>query len=221
VARLVCEDTIIEYLTFFFLLVSSLFFLATFFYSKTGNNVFGWIRIPRNIIFLGLAAVLFFGAGEEISWGQRILDFDTPEALEENEQDEFTIHNLPVFNTVNESNLFSMNHMFLFFWFGFGIFLPLTSLGSKRLQDMYAMLGVPIVPLALGGLFMLNYILSKLYYQLDMVRENYGGRLSEIRESQEGLIFALIALLLLLFNRGVQWVKTEQLVGELTAHAEV
>lgn len=34
-------------------------------------------------------------AGEEISWGQRILGFETPDALREvNRQDEFTLHNV-------------------------------------------------------------------------------------------------------------------------------
>ena len=42
-----------------------------------------------------LAAVLFFAAGEEISWGQRIFEVDTPEVLVDgNEQDELNLHNL-------------------------------------------------------------------------------------------------------------------------------
>jgi hypothetical protein len=176
-------------------------FLVLFIRSKEGNNVFGLIRTRKNVITLGLALALFFGAGEELSWGQRLLGFDTPEALEENEQEEFTVHNLPVFNTVNESNLFQMNRLFILFWFGFGVALPISALASKRLRGWYAMLGVPVVPLALGGLFLLNYVLSKLYDPLDMVRESYDGRLSEIRESQEALVFALIAGLLLLADR--------------------
>ncbi len=48
---------------------------------------FGWIML---VIALGS---LFF-AGEEISWGQHYLGFETPEALMEfNRQDEFNFHN--------------------------------------------------------------------------------------------------------------------------------
>lgn len=44
---------------------------------------------------LGGAAVFFFGAGEEIAWGQRLFGFGTPEAIQQfNTQNEFTLHNL-------------------------------------------------------------------------------------------------------------------------------
>jgi hypothetical protein len=44
------------------------------------------------------AALSFLCAGEEISWGQRILGFETPESVKAaNLQNEFNIHNLQVF----------------------------------------------------------------------------------------------------------------------------
>lgn len=44
-----------------------------------------------------LGALFFFGAGEEISWGQRIFDVETPEFFQEhNIQNETNIHNLVV-----------------------------------------------------------------------------------------------------------------------------
>ena len=51
-----------------------------------------WWR--RGVYVLGAAALLFV-AGEEISWGQRILGFATPDALAAlNRQDEFNVHNI-------------------------------------------------------------------------------------------------------------------------------
>lgn len=48
-----------------------------------------------------LAVGCFLSAGEEISWGQRIFGFETPERLEEaNEQDEVTFHNLGAVHTM-------------------------------------------------------------------------------------------------------------------------
>lgn len=42
-----------------------------------------------------LGAVLLFAAGEEISWGQRVFEVDTPEVLvDSNQQDELNLHNL-------------------------------------------------------------------------------------------------------------------------------
>lgn len=51
------------------------------------------------IIFLGIALTLFLVAMDEISWGQRMLHFQTPSFfLERNEQEELTIHNLSTFS---------------------------------------------------------------------------------------------------------------------------
>ena len=47
------------------------------------------------LIFAGVALAAVFAAGEEISWGQRILGFQTPEdLLEINVQGETTLHNI-------------------------------------------------------------------------------------------------------------------------------
>ena len=67
---LVAEDGVIEYLTAFFLLISSFICLKTFLNIK-----------KKSILNFGIlisAIALFFGFGEEISWGQRILNYQTP-----------------------------------------------------------------------------------------------------------------------------------------------
>lgn len=49
----------------------------------------------QSALYVAFAAVMFFCAGEEISWGQRIFGFATPEGFEEiNKQDELTLHNI-------------------------------------------------------------------------------------------------------------------------------
>jgi hypothetical protein len=57
-----------------------------------------WVLRPARrpaLAALALGAVLFVAAGEEISWGQRVLDVDTPAALVDgNQQDELNLHNL-------------------------------------------------------------------------------------------------------------------------------
>ena len=54
-----------------------------------------------------LAAAFLFGALEEISWGQRLFEWSTPEALSRiNEQDETSIHNLPSFDSVFTTLIF-------------------------------------------------------------------------------------------------------------------
>jgi hypothetical protein len=47
------------------------------------------------VLYIGFALVMFFAAGEEISWGQRLFHIKTPEALEQvNKQDELNLHNI-------------------------------------------------------------------------------------------------------------------------------
>ena len=64
---------------------------------------------PRIGVAYYLLAILFvFAALEEISWGQRLFGWGTPEALSEiNVQQETTIHNIPAINTTFYT---------LFFW---------------------------------------------------------------------------------------------------------
>ena len=53
-------------------------------------------RLWAAVVLYLLAATALFGiAGEEVSWGQRILDFEGPQVLvENNKQDEANVHNL-------------------------------------------------------------------------------------------------------------------------------
>lgn len=85
----VAEDSPVEWLQFIFFLLASIFsFLVSYHFlkkKKFGKGVF------FSILFLGL----FFTAGEEISWGQRILGIETSENIaSKNTQGEITFHNL-------------------------------------------------------------------------------------------------------------------------------
>ena len=84
------EDGVIEYLTASFLLFASikLFFLFFKIYKKYSVFNFG---------LLSYSLVLFFGFGEEISWGQRIFGIQSPSFFSENNfQGEINIHNMMV-----------------------------------------------------------------------------------------------------------------------------
>jgi hypothetical protein len=55
------------------------------------------------------ALVLFWIAGEEISWGQRIFGLSTPDALDANIQGELNLHNLPgVMSRMHRLVIFSL-----------------------------------------------------------------------------------------------------------------
>lgn len=87
------EDHIIEYLSSISLAITGLFFLRASAYSKktmSGKSI-NW----NTFLFVILAIVFLITAGEEISWGQRLFNFRTPEYLGQlNEQNEFNFHNV-------------------------------------------------------------------------------------------------------------------------------
>jgi hypothetical protein len=83
------EDGFVEWVT-------SLTLFGTFCFSThrlvTAHRLFDY---RGKFILLLVAAVCLFGAGEEISWGQRVFGIETPVALaEHNAQKELNLHNL-------------------------------------------------------------------------------------------------------------------------------
>lgn len=98
---LVEDDHLVEYSQFLLLIFSSLisFLLGKYWWKKE--------KILAILFFL-LALGCFFVAGEEISWGQRIFNIETPQQLaEKNMQQELTVHNIGVlFSLVYRAYMF-------------------------------------------------------------------------------------------------------------------
>jgi hypothetical protein len=86
---LTAEDHLLEWLQFVgFAVACVLAVLAGLRLARDGRTLPG-------LAFVVFALGCFLIAGEEIAWGQRILGFETPEGLEEiNEQRETTVHNI-------------------------------------------------------------------------------------------------------------------------------
>ena len=131
--RLMKEDGLVENLTAVISLLASVaFFIAA--YRQRG--------LPRFALAL-LATGMAFIFGEEITWGQRILEFGTPDFLSSNTQGEASIHNLPEFTTVSTWDI--------------GLMVPCIFAIAGALGRRDAMFGVPLpsLPLALGGVAVL------------------------------------------------------------------
>ena len=83
---LTLEDALVENSTFFLYLLAALLLLAI---AVMGRGV------PGRWLYLLGALAFVFAAGEEISWGQRIFGFETPNYLREiNRQNEVNLHNI-------------------------------------------------------------------------------------------------------------------------------
>jgi len=159
---------------------------------------FGW-SIRRNPSCLLLGFIFLFGAGEEVSWGQRELHFKTPDFLESNRQKEANIHNLPVFELTDLQGAYktglakylSMQELFKLFWLTFCFLLPLWSILSRRFKLLLERGGVPIVPLWAGVFLLLNY---GLYLNiLPMVSSSLKWPVTEIYECFSEFMLAVVA----------------------------
>jgi len=87
------EDGLVEWLTFVVLIIMSAFsFIMSFTFSRSGAEG------GAKKVWLFVGFLFFFGAMEEISWGQRILGVESPEwFLKHNRQFETNVHNLVIY----------------------------------------------------------------------------------------------------------------------------
>jgi hypothetical protein len=132
------EDGLVEWLTVVVLLIMSAFSIImsyAFGRSKPGSA-------PKTV-WLFLAFLFFFGAMEEISWGQRILGIESPEwFLKHNRQGETNLHNLLVFGVNINKLVFGKILAILI-----GIYLlavPLAYRLSQKFRDFITRWGIPI-----------------------------------------------------------------------------
>jgi hypothetical protein len=83
------EDSVVEWGSFIFLIFSSLLFILSFIAGQKNSRnskLLKWMLL--------LPAFAFFVMGmEEISWFQRVVEFNTPELAINNMQNEFNLHN--------------------------------------------------------------------------------------------------------------------------------
>ena len=111
-----------------------------------------WAGIKR-LAVLGLAIVFFFGGGEEISWGQRVLGFETPEELSEaNAQDETNVHNLKIFD-----DFLSIERLFQLFWIAFAVLIPIICALAPNVRRWVGNF-LPIMPLTVAILLIVNQL---------------------------------------------------------------
>jgi hypothetical protein len=206
VTWLIREEHPIELLGALSLLASSVACLALW------GRVRGDVRWPRlrRLSLLVLAALFFFGFGEELSWGERILGFAPPESLAEaNRQHEANLHNLEFW-----SGSLDADRLFQLFWLVMGVLAPAVSLwrpARRRLQRL-----VPILPLWLAPLFVLNQALTRGFDELftrepDRYKSSVFAPSHAIFETKETVACLLLATGVCLLAR--QWQSEPLPVG--------
>ena len=187
------EDGVFEYLTALFFLIASIFFLRKF-------------LLDKNVFFVLLAIVFFFGFGEEISWGQRISNFGTPDFLARiNVQNEFTFHNIEFFNAnrfdrnlkTGVAKLLTINFLFKLFWLGYCILLPIASRQIRFISSLVTRLRVPIPPISIGIFFLVNWLTFRIILSFFLPPNEipqYYDTVGEIRECVAASIFMILSV---------------------------
>lgn len=187
------EDGGFEYLTAFSFLIASVLCLMISFRS-------------RNIWFALLAIVFFVGFGEEISWGQRILGYGTPESVNsKNVQGEFNMHNLEILDSKDFSGeeksgwrkFTAVQFLYNLFWFTYGIALPLAVFYLGFVKKLVTKFRLPVPPLAIGIFFMVDWLIFRISKSLLLPAGKsieYYYTINEMFESCSALIFMMIII---------------------------
>jgi hypothetical protein len=145
---------------------------------------------------------------EEISWGQRIFNIETPQFLKNiNMQKEITIHNLKIFHGLTEDGkrktglalMLGSDRLFSMFWFMYCCLLPLINMFHKKTRDILNKFNFPNVPIFIGAFFMFNYLLSKVI-ELN-INPILQRSLQEIKEADFAFLFFVVSIWFLYVNK--------------------
>ncbi len=135
--ELIQEDGVIEYLTALLLLIASVLLFSKL--VKVGFSR-GWPWLVFNLL---MALGLFFGFGEEISWGQRIFSIESNHLfLNHNSQGEINFHNLRIKGIIINQLIFSYGFSIIF-----GVYFLFLLIGYKKnklIKSIVDKLGIPL-----------------------------------------------------------------------------
>jgi hypothetical protein len=188
-------------------LFASIFFIGFFIRSRRNGLIYHAFFRRGNIIYLLLGLLFFFAFGEEISWGQRLFGWQTPEHLKEiNLQQETNFHNLKIFNLQHEklrekygilAHAFSLSpgRLFFYFWFSFLIVVPMLDRYSVGWRQKFKSFHMPIPPMWIGGLMIVTFLLSKIFNTI--AKHQYIGNYNTVDEFMEmdyAIVFAGLTL---------------------------
>lgn len=171
------EDGILEAGSALLLLVASL--LALRIGLQAGRSAIGAMH-------LFLALLFFLMCGEEISWGQRILNFETPEALREiNVQEEVNLHNMYGY-------LF--DHLFILCFFVWGCVVPFLYWRSALWRWFQGAIGLPMPSVGLAvAMLIVTLTQDQLTYGV-LGWSVPGLRVPEVREFLSTICFVLLMI---------------------------
>lgn len=200
------EDGIVEYAAVVcYLIASFLMFSMLRFRPAEPSGKRGFFDERQNLVFFLIGLLLIVFAGEEISWGQRILRFDTPDSLARiNRQGETTLHNLNFWEALDPAGLekhgisrfYSSVALYNYFWFVLFLVIPPLSKLWPEADSFFNKAGIPVTKALYGFLFLTNFIVFELLEATNIELRPIG----EIKETNFALLY-LAACVSIKYNR--------------------
>ena len=149
--EIVKEDGVIEYISAIALLISSAIIFKSIFNNKKH------LKLSQKIGLIIMSVVLFFGFGEEISWGQRIFNINSPDFfLENNLQSETNIHNLNIYGI--KLNKWIFTYLLVGLFSIYFLFIPIISRRYKWMKNVVMQYSIPIPKLEYSAVFIIMSI---------------------------------------------------------------
>lgn len=174
--KFIIEDGFVEWITVLGLLLAA---FVCFHRAWTLRQV----RPPVFVICAALfGIVLFFGAGEEISWGQRLFDIKSPEYFQQNNaQGETNIHNLVLGGWRLNRWIFSI--LLSVILFSYILVVPVLYRKKEWMRRTVNYWGIPLPKTYQVVFFLVAFLLT------EAIRH---GKRAEVLEADTALILFLI-----------------------------
>jgi hypothetical protein len=157
--------------------------------------------LPMQRVFLiALGAVFFVACGEELSWGQHLLGFETPARIESlNRQAEFNLHNLNIWDSRDETGarrgglgfFLNTNRFLDYFMLALFVVGPLIASASGALGRFTRACGFPRFDLRFAAALALNYAVTFLSVVLTTTAP-MSRATSEIREANSAFLCLML-----------------------------
>jgi len=190
VDELTDEDGLFESLGSLVCFIAAALFLVAYLKSTSGTRIFRWTT-KRNLFFLLFAIGMLFIGAEEISWGQRILDIRTPDALESlNDQGEFNLHNIKALEQTGLSKK-GFNTAFLGLVFLYCGVVPVAVRLWGRFRRFVETLDLPLPPPLLCVVIVAAVVGFEVVKRLS--EADRADAIGELREADLQVLFMLMA----------------------------
>ena len=200
IESLTAEDHFYENLQALILFLAACLMLFLFIRSKSEDKIY-FLKTKRNYFFLLLCLFFFLCFGEELSWGQRIFGIRTPEYLQKiNAQGEISIHNLWLFESYDKNNnpktglmrWITAERLYALSWFFYCVIIPVVNYLSAGMRKFFKKICLPVVPLWIGSLFVLCYIISKIVEKLWLIADKQP--VDEIKETTFYFLYLVMCI---------------------------